>query len=209
MTASVLSFRTEMALPAAIENGNPDIVSIVPAFTDAEQASTCISALASATASSQGEFSAQALQRLATQAAGHVVPNEFGGAAFLVRTIAQVARPSGRITGHALAHLAIHGERTTTPEGTYIVLRIAAPSVHTVDQGEKTEVLEATLLTMLEQAEDAADALVAHLYRADSDIVVWNLPIRHKSTALMQDLNARLLQRLFVSPTPRKFLKAA
>jgi hypothetical protein len=199
MTATVLAFRTEMQLPSSAVPGNPDLVMVLPDFPSEQQAEAWSQMVADSLLTEQGPFTAQAAQRLASQAAGEMTVSEDAVAGMLVRAVATVQRPSGRVAGVALVHLSLHAERVITPEGSYASLRVGTPVVHTSGLAAQTEVLEAALMNLLDQAEAAAAALVEEVRLDDLDCIVWNLPVRFGNGTLLRELNLRLIER-FYSP---------
>ncbi|VTU42066.1 MULTISPECIES: hypothetical protein [unclassified Variovorax] len=209
MTATVLAFRTELQLPSPSAPGNPDLVMVLPDFPSEQQALAWSEMVVDSLATEQGPFTAQAARRLANQQAGELTVNEDDVAGILVRAVATVQRPSGRVAGVALVHLSMHAERVTTPEASYARLRVGLPVVHTAGLAVQTEVLEAALMNLLDQAEAAADALVQEVRREASDCVVWNLPVRFGDGELLQELNLRLIERFYASSLDEETMLAA
>jgi hypothetical protein len=209
MTAIIHQLHAELSIHPVQAMGNPDIVTILPDFPSPAEAAEWIQVLRTELTTEQGSFSAQALTRLTARNAHRIETDEFDGRSMLLRSVATVRRPSGRVTGIALAHMAVHAEREVHPEGVFISLRFGAPVMHLNDSANKTEVLEATLIHMLDQAEEAASSLVLALGHSTDMPIVWTLPTRSSGAHLLQELNARLVQRFYGAYYPGEGLALA
>ena len=209
MTAIILPFHAEMDLPPMALPGNPERVTMQSDFPGDTERIDWAELVAGAVAASHGQLSSQAVRRLSASSANVIENTEPGAAGVLLRCVTAVRRPSGRIASVILAHVLLRAVRFTSPEGTYVELRAAAPVVYTGGATARDEVVEATLEQLLDQVEAACQSLSATLGKQPDDCMVWSLPSRTQASTWFTELNRRLVQRFYAPLQPQKWALVA
>lgn len=190
----VLQFPVSYEIPAAAPKGNPDQVTVFDCFPNGDTGSAWLEQVAIA-CRQNGDISERAFRRLSDLRAGHTTV-EGATARHQVRSVAALYRPSGRVASVVVAHLALHAERVSTPEGCFVEIRVGAPQVHHNGEYSIEAVAEAAMLKLLDQMEVAAVSLADSLRQA-GDCVLWSLPTRSCTDAVINEMNTRLLSCFF------------
>lgn len=187
---------SEFPIAAHILGGNPDVVKLSVGFQSSTHAQFCKDTTYMATRDKHGSLSAEAFTRLAVAPAGFVCDHANDGASALLRAVSTVHRPSGRAVGVVVAHLALKAERLLSPEGSYIVIRICNPTIHSAGQGDKSDARELTTGSLMAQAAAMCQQLVETVRELPEDCVIWNLPPAARDSKFLMELSATLCNNI-------------
>lgn len=201
MTILLEQLRTEAYLPSLVENGNPDQVVVLHDFSEQEK-ELWIDTLVSEARVRSGDLTAKATRRALNALANTVKVGEDQDGSMLLRSVAVLQRPSGRVSGVVVCQWLIRAERLESEEAS-IELQLSRPQLYAHGIGSRHEVYEATLLHALRQMDPGVSQLIASLQYDGAEAISWTCPVSARDEPFLQEAHNRLMLKFYgTSETP-------